>query len=76
MYSSRPGVTINFAPASIASSTCCVESTVPAPTKANAVKEVYTTDKIDEHCPATIMRKHSNAIMYCDKDSGKFLLEE
>lgn len=50
--------------------------TVPAPTKANAVKEVYTTDKIDEHCPATIMRKHSNAIMYCDKDSGKFLLEE
>ena len=48
--------------------------TVPASTKANAVKEVMTTDMIDEHCPATIMRRHSNAVMYCDKDSGKYLL--
>ncbi len=47
---------------------------VPAATKANAVKEVMTTDKIDEHCPATIMRKHKNATMYCDIDSGKYLL--
>ena len=49
--------------------------TVPAPTKANAVKEVYKTDSINEHCPATIMRKHRNTVIYCDKDSGKFLLE-
>ena len=50
--------------------------TVPAPTKANAVKEVATTDKIDEHCPATIMRRHPNAIMYCDADSGKYIIGE
>lgn len=48
--------------------------TVPAITKADAVKEVMTTDKIDEHCPATIMRRHPSAVMYCDKDSGKYLL--
>ena len=48
--------------------------TVPAATKADAVKEVMTTDKIDEHCPATIMRRHNNAVMYCDKDSAKYLL--
>lgn len=48
--------------------------TVPASTKANAVKEVMTTDKIDEHCPATIMRKHKNAVMYCDADSGKYIV--
>lgn len=47
---------------------------VPAATKANAVKEVMTTDKIDEHCPATIMRKHKNVIMYCDKDSAQLVL--
>lgn len=47
--------------------------TVPAKTKADAVKEVMTTDRIDEHCPATIMRKHNSAIMYCDADSGKYL---
>lgn len=47
---------------------------VPAATKANAVKEVMTTDKIDEHCPATIMRKHKNTIMYCDKDSAQLVI--
>ncbi len=47
---------------------------VPAPTKADAVREVMTTDRIDEHCPATIMRKHSNAVMYCDSDSAKHIL--
>lgn len=48
--------------------------TVPASTKANAVKEVMTTKFIDEHCPATIMRKHKNAVMYCDMDSAKFII--
>ena len=48
--------------------------TVPAATKANAVREVMTTDIIDEHCPATIMRKHDNAIMYLDVESAKYLL--
>ncbi len=46
---------------------------VPAPTKAWAVKETVTTDRIDEHCPATAMRMHGGAIMYCDKDSASLL---
>ena len=46
---------------------------VPAPTKAQAVKEMLTTDKIDEHCPATILRRHDNAVLYCDADSASLL---
>ncbi len=49
--------------------------TVPASTKADAVYKTVNND-INEDLPATIMRKHNNAIMYCDKDSGKYLLEE
>lgn len=45
---------------------------VPAPTKANAVKNtVY--GEIGEWCPATSLRNKDNAIMYCDADSGKYL---
>jgi len=47
--------------------------TVPAPTKADAVYKTVNND-INEQLPATIMRKHNNAIMYCDKDSGSKLL--
>ena len=43
---------------------------VPAATKAAAVREMLTTDRIDEHCPATILRRHGGAIMYCDNDSA------
>ena len=46
---------------------------VPAKTKAWAVKETLTTDKIDEHCPATIMRLHNDACLYCDSDSASML---
>ena len=46
---------------------------VPAKTKANAVKEMLTTDKIDEHCPCTILRRHDNAVLYCDADSSSLL---
>lgn len=46
---------------------------VPASTKAWAVKETVTTDRIDEHCPATAMRLHCNATMYCDADSASLL---
>ena len=46
---------------------------VPAKTKAWAVKETLTTDKIDEHCPATIMRLHKDATLYCDADSASML---
>lgn len=49
--------------------------TVPAPTKADAVYKTFNNE-INEDLPATIMRKHKNAIMYCDKDSGSRLIEE
>jgi len=47
--------------------------TVPAPTKADAVYKTVNND-INEDLPATIMRTHDNAVMYCDPDSGKQLL--
>ena len=46
---------------------------VPAKTKAWAVRETLTTADIDEHCPATAMRLHSNATLYCDQDSASML---
>ena len=45
---------------------------VPAPTKANAVKNTVEGE-INEKCPATILRNKDNAIMYCDKDSSALL---
>ena len=45
---------------------------VPAPTKAKAVKETLT-GKIDEHCPASILRTQDNAILYLDADSSALL---
>lgn len=45
---------------------------VPAATKANAVYEMIN-GSIDEHCPATILRKHPSAHLYCDKDSASLL---
>lgn len=46
---------------------------VPAATKANAVERTMN-GPIDETCPASIMRTHENAILYCDADSGAALL--
>jgi len=43
--------------------------TVPAATKRWAVNETIHGE-ISESCPATIMRKHPNAVMYCDSMSG------
>ena len=45
---------------------------VPAPTKAKAVKATVC-DEIGEACPATILRRHSNAILYLDPDSSSLL---
>ena len=45
---------------------------VPAPTKANAVKWTLT-EEISEKVPATILRRHKNAILYLDSDSSKLL---
>lgn len=46
---------------------------VPAETKADAVYDTVNLE-INDACPATVLRKHKNAIMYCDSDSGKRLL--
>ena len=45
---------------------------VPAKTKANAVKETLCGN-IDEHCPASILRKHLNAKLYLDEDSASLI---
>ena len=45
---------------------------VPAATKAEAVKNTVLGE-ITVDCPASIMRKHSDATLYCDADSGKYL---
>ena len=42
---------------------------VPAPSKAWAVKETLM-GTIDEHCPASVLRTHDNAILYLDRDSA------
>jgi glucosamine-6-phosphate deaminase len=47
--------------------------TVPAATKAEAVYNTVKAD-ITADVPATIMRLHNNATMYCDADSGAKLL--
>lgn len=47
--------------------------TVPAKTKAEAVYNTVNCE-INEDVPATIMRKHKYATMYCDKQSGAKLL--
>ncbi len=46
---------------------------VPAKTKAEAVWRTVN-EEISENCPATIMRRHGGAIMYCDSDSGEKIL--
>lgn len=47
---------------------------VPAKTKAKAVYDTLTGE-IGEFCPATVLRRHKNAVLYLDADSSA-LLEE
>ncbi len=47
---------------------------VPAATKCEAVKRTVN-DEISEDCPATILRRHKCAVLYCDSQSGAGLLE-
>ncbi len=46
--------------------------TVPAKTKAEAVKRTVTED-ISENCPATVMRKHDDAVMFVETESASLL---
>lgn len=47
--------------------------TVPAPTKADAVKAMLE-GPYGEVCPATSLRKHNGALMFLDKDSASKVL--
>lgn len=46
---------------------------VPAATKAEAVYQTLT-GQVRESCPATILRRHENATLYVDRDSGAKIL--
>ena len=46
---------------------------VPAAAKADAVYDAVGLE-ITDRCPATVLRLHDNAVMYCDADSGERLL--
>lgn len=46
--------------------------TVPSSTKADAVKRVLTDD-ISTRCPAAIMRTHSDAKMYIDREAAAYI---
>jgi len=45
---------------------------VPAHSKAEAVKRTLQ-DSVSTDCPATILRKHENAILFLDSDSAKLV---
>jgi glucosamine-6-phosphate deaminase len=45
---------------------------VPAHSKAEAVKRTLQ-DSVSTNCPATILRKHENTILFLDRDSAKLL---
>ena len=46
---------------------------VPAATKADAVNNTIN-GPVSERCPASVLRTHKNAILYCDSNSGVNLL--
>jgi glucosamine-6-phosphate deaminase len=49
-----------------------ISCAVPAHTKAKAVKNTLE-GPISTGCPATILRRHSNAVLFLDQDSGKLI---
>lgn len=46
---------------------------VPASTKADAVRQMLQGE-ITTECPASILRTHSDARLYVDKDAGRYIL--
>lgn len=45
---------------------------VPAPTKAEAVRKTLM-ESVSTACPATILRKHENAMLFLDQDSARLI---
>jgi glucosamine-6-phosphate deaminase len=43
---------------------------VPCKTKSQAVYQVIKGE-VTEDCPASVLRRHKNAMLYCDKDSAE-----
>ena len=48
---------------------------VPAATKADAVYNTLNLD-VTDRCPATVLRTHENAFLYCDADSAAKLTKD
>ena len=48
---------------------------VPGARKAQAVFRTLR-DRIDEHCPATVLRTHEGARLYLDRDSAELLIDQ
>jgi glucosamine-6-phosphate deaminase len=46
---------------------------VPAKTKAKAV-EAAVKGEITPKCPASVLRRHGNATLYCDMDSARYII--
>ena len=46
---------------------------VPGKLKAKAVQQTLY-GPIETACPASILRKHPNAILYLDKDSARYVI--
>ena len=46
---------------------------VPAATKTNAVTAAVT-GPVTEDCPASVLRRHAHAVLYCDAQSGRNIL--
>lgn len=53
-------------------SATCLHCVVPGPTKSKAVKATLK-GPVSEACPASVLRTHSNAHLYLDKDSAALL---
>lgn len=46
---------------------------VPASSKAEAIRQTIMGE-VTERCPASILRKHEAATLYCDKESARYLV--
>ena len=62
-------ITLTIPALTEADSVFCV---VPSKTKARAVWNTLYGE-ISESCPASILRRHKDAVLYCDSDSAELL---
>jgi len=65
----RKAITLTLPALMVAQKIFCM---VPGPRKAEAVKATVT-GPIETSCPATILRQHSQAILFLDRDSARLI---